>query len=144
MQNDGAGDSTTFSGGSINNNSANTSSASGLGGGVFLLNDGLPSTASFSGGTISGNSAFEGGGVALPPGSFPTRTGDMANFTNETVSGNHATGAGGGGFSDNTGTVQSLIITSSTISGNTAWEQRWGDSGLCHILALRRPATRSR
>ena len=119
VQDDGSGDTTTFSGGSIDNNSTNTTATSGQGGGVYLLNNGTPSTASFSGGSISNNSAYEGGGVDLAPGSSPTRTGDLATFTNETVSGNNVTEAGGG-FSDDAGAVQPLTIASSTISGNSA------------------------
>ena len=128
VQDDGSGDSTTFSGGSIDDNSTPTNATNGQGGGVYLLNNGSPSSASFSGGTISGNSAYEGGGVYLPPGSFPTRTGDLATFTNETVSGNNVTEAGGG-FTDNAGTVQPLTIASSTISGNSAGTLGTSDGG---------------
>ena len=129
VQNDGTGDSTTFSGGSIDNNSTSTTATTGQGGGVYLLNNGTPSTtASFSGGSISGNRAYEGGGVELVAGSFPTRTGDLATFTNETVSGNNVTEAGGG-FFDNAGAVQPLTIASSTISGNSAGTLATSDGG---------------
>ncbi len=128
VQDDGSGDSTTFSGGSIDNNSTSTTATTGQGGGVYLLNNGTPSTASFSGGSISNNRAYEGGGVELAPGSFPTRTGDLATFTNETVSGNHVTEAGGG-FFDDAGTVQPLTIASSTISGNSAGTLATSDGG---------------
>jgi hypothetical protein len=135
VQGEGSGDSTTFSGGSIDNNST-----PGDGGGVYLLNNGTPSTASFSGGSISNNSAYEGGGVYLAPGSFPTRTGDLATFTNETVSGNNVTEAGGG-FTDDAGTVQPLTIASSTISGNSAGTMPTSDGGgieafSCDLIAL--------
>ena len=128
VQNDGSGDSTTFSGGSIDNNSTPTNATSGQGGGVYLLNNGSPSWATFGGGSISGNSAYEGGGVYLPPGSFPTRTGDLATFTKETVSGNNVTEAGGG-FTDDAGAVQPLTIASSTISGNSAGTLATSDGG---------------
>jgi hypothetical protein len=134
VQNDGSGDTTTFSGGSIDNNSTPTNVTNGQGGGVYLLNNGNPSMASFSGGTISNNSAYEGGGVALPPGSFPTRTGDLATFTNETVSGNHVTEAGGG-FTDDAGAVQPLTIASSTISGNSAGSLATSDGGGIEAIA---------
>ena len=134
MQDDGSGESTTFSGGSIDDNSVPTNATNGQGGGVYLLNNGNPSTASFSGGTISGNSAYEGGGVFMPPGSFPTLTGDTATFTDETVSGN-SVADDGGGLADNAGAVQPLTIASSTISGNSRGyhgdERRWRDRGLC-------------
>ncbi len=128
VQNDGSGDSTTFSGGSIDNNSTPTNKTSGQGGGVYLLNNGSPSWASFGGGSISGNRAYEGGGVYLPPGSFPTRTGDLATFTNETVSGNKVTDDGGG-FTDDAGAVQPLTIAWSTISGNSAGTLATSDGG---------------
>ena len=44
VQDDGSGDSTTFSGGSIDNNSTSTTATTGQGGGVYLLNNGTPST----------------------------------------------------------------------------------------------------
>ena len=134
VQNDGSGDSTTFSGGSIDNNSAPTNASNGQGGGVYLLNNGSPSTASFSGGTISGNNADEGGGVYMPPGSFPARTGDLATFTDETVSGNNVTDDGGG-LADNAGAVQPLTIASSTISGNSAGSLATSDGGGIEAIA---------
>jgi hypothetical protein len=139
VQNDGAGDSTTFSGGSVDNNSTSTTATTGQGGGVYLLNNGTPSTASFSGGSISNNSAYEGGGVYLAAGSFPTRS-DPATFTNETVSENTVTEAGGG-FTDDAGTVQPLTIASSTISGNSAGTMPTSDGGgieafSCDLIAL--------
>ena len=128
VQDDGSGVSTTFTGGSIDDNTTDTATSTGLGGGVYLLNNGNPSSASFSGGIISNNRAYEGGGIALPAGSFPTRTGDLATFTNETVSGNNVTEAGGG-FSDDAGAVQTLTIASSTISGNHAGTLASSDGG---------------
>ncbi len=80
VQDDGSGDSMTFSGGSIDHNSTVTNATNGQGGGVYLLNNGTPSTASFSGGTISGNSAYEGGGVYHAGGKLPDTHGGHGHF----------------------------------------------------------------
>jgi hypothetical protein len=82
------------------------------GGGLFLTGD-----FTIAGSTISGNTAMNGGGVSHGSGGPTSAAGTISDST---ISDNHATGspssAGGGIFA----TGDSLILERSTLSGNTA------------------------
>jgi CSLREA domain-containing protein len=110
VQNDGTNDKLTVTGGSIDENSANLSGTNGFGGGVFIQNDfGTNNSDSFTGTDISANAGYEGGGVFVEGGNN--------TLSQDTISGNLATEAGGG-ISFDTGQNGSTRVIASTISQN--------------------------
>jgi hypothetical protein len=118
------GGTNTFNGVPVNANAATWSGSVGApngDGGGFFIDFG---TNTFTGGSISGGLAYEGAGVYTTSG----EGGPADVFTNETISGNDATEAGGG-FAFDTFQQGSTSITASTISGNVV-------RGLVGISAL--------
>ncbi|HUG14716.1 MAG TPA: choice-of-anchor Q domain-containing protein, partial [Thermomicrobiales bacterium] len=81
------------------------------GGGVYLLGELLVASSS-----VSGNEAVDGGGISIADNGIPFRPANgSATLTDSTISGNIASGSGGGLFNDG-----SLTLSNSTLSGNEA------------------------
>jgi hypothetical protein len=95
----------------VSNNLATVS-----GGGITAQNGAV---VNLVGSTISGNSAGLGGGIYVAPSTTLT-------VSNSTISGNSASGTGQSGAGINGQNCSGIVITDSTISGNTALHQGGG------------------
>ncbi|MBX7104673.1 MAG: right-handed parallel beta-helix repeat-containing protein [Gemmataceae bacterium] len=98
----------TISGGSV----------TGAGGGVLVTGEDLTITNV----TVTGNTAVgNGGGISIA-----SATGGKVSVIASTVSGNRATGTGANGGGINLDGAQDLVVTNSTVSGNTSGEDGGG------------------
>ncbi len=93
-----------------NSTFSNNTASTGFGGAIINENpnDDFYNSLSVVGSTISGNVAVKGGGIA-------TGGPDTLSLTNDTITGNSATGTGGGLYGNGT-----TILSNCTITGNTA------------------------
>jgi hypothetical protein len=108
FENDGVSTSVAISGGEIDSNSANGTS-NGFGGAMYIQHSSSSSSLSVTGTDISSNFGYEGGGVFVQ--------GGQNIFTQDTISFNDATEAGGG-MAFETAQSGSTAVTSSTINSN--------------------------
>lgn len=121
-------------GGTITGNTAGkTSSASSLGGGVYLQagkTDEPGAVFNMYGGTISGNSGYQGGGIYVAAGEVADATPAQLNIYGGTISGNTAGGEvtnadgtvstkGGSGAAIYVGKYGMITMTGGTITGNS-------------------------
>jgi CSLREA domain-containing protein len=76
--------------------------------------------------TISGNSSVLGGGAVLEAATGKYRNGLRSSITNTTISGNHASGNGGGFYVRSTLDGDRVVVSHSAITGNDAGAGAFG------------------